>query len=282
MRHPRQGRAGSGPERGSAGAGGSEVHGRRHVGHRAIAVGLSRPAHGPHLPSGDHQRLPLGPDRQLAEPVAEGRRPEPHRHRLGRPDLRRLRLQLSLGAAHRSRPRPLADGPARTPAGVDRHPAGGDPGVSGGLERGGAGGEPRGRDRRRPGHRHRLRHPGHHHRRAAHRADGRGGGRVDGGGRGRRGGGLVDRVQARRGGRAGDGGRLSERGGRGVLAGHLSRARSPGRSLQHRPDVRTRAAGGVAYRRPGAGRGSRRLALRPLRPGPAAPSPGSPAPWPDR
>ena len=101
-----------------------------HVEHRAVAVLLLRAAHGPHPPAGDHQRLSVGPDRQLPQPVAQGRRSEPHRHRMGRPDLRRLRLQFPLGAAHRSDPRAVADRPARASPRVDRHPAVGDPGCA--------------------------------------------------------------------------------------------------------------------------------------------------------
>ena len=51
------------------------------------------------------ERVPLGADRQQPQPVAQGRRPQPHRSAL--PDLRRLRNQLSLGAPHRPHPIPL-------------------------------------------------------------------------------------------------------------------------------------------------------------------------------
>ena len=179
-------------------------------------------------------------------------------------------------------PGALADGQTGTSPRLDRHPSGCDPGVPRRVERGRAGGEPDRSHRHRARHRHRVGNPGHHHRCAPDRADRRGGRRIHGGGGGHRGGRLVDGIQARRGGRAGDRGSVPARRGRGLLAGHLSRARDRGRSLQHRTGVRTRAASGGAYRRSGEGRESGRLALRPLRPTRPRRPPGSPAPWPAR
>ena len=210
--------------------------------------------------------FPWVPDRQFAEPVVEGRRPEPHHDWLGRPDFWRLRLQLSLGAAHRPDQDSLADGPARAPPRVDRHPAGGNPGVPRSLEHRRADRQPRGRRRHRPRHRHRVRHPGHHHRRPAHRADRHDGRRSHGGGCGHRRGRLVDRIQARRRGRPGDGDGLPECGRRGLLAGHLSRARGRRRTVQHRTDVRARTSRGDAIGGAGGRREPGCLAHRRLRP----------------
>ena len=76
-------------------------------------------------------------NRQQPDPLAHGRRAQPQHHRLGRPDLRCLRVQLPLGPADRPRPAAVALAAARAAARLDPRPAGGGTGVPRAVERAG-------------------------------------------------------------------------------------------------------------------------------------------------
>ena len=245
---------------------------------RGIARRLLRAADGPHPPSRRHQRIPLGPHREQPDPLAHGGRAQPQHHRLGRPHLRRLRVQLSLGSDDRPGPAAVALPVARAAPRLDPRPAGRDPGVPRTLERAGPLGKSGLRRRHRPRHRRRVRDPGHRRRRAQNRADGEDRGRGDGRRRGGRGGRLVERVQARRHRGARNRRGLPDRGRRKLLAGDLPRARDRGRSLQRRPPLRARGRSGGAHGRPDRGRGADRRAPAHVRPLGACPPPGWPAP----
>ena len=231
----------------------TESPGGRRAWTRGIARRLFRAADGPHPPSRDHQRLPLGPHREQPHSLADGGRPQPQHDRLGRPHLRRLRVQLSLGPAHRSCPAAVAFAATRPAACLDSRPSGRSAGVSRHVERVGPFRKPRFRHCRRPRHRRCLRDSGHRHRRAPNRADREDGGRGDGRRCCRCCRRLVERLQARRHRRSGNGRGVPERRHRELLAGDVSRAGHRSRPLQRRPPVRPRGRLDGAYRRPGRG-----------------------------